>query len=52
MDNLGKKEYRPGGGGPALMKRPYMFRYGIDPEAAWKKMSGGEAQKPFKIGGR
>ena len=50
IDNLGKKVYRPGGGGPALMKRPYMARYGIDPEAAWKKMSGGE-KKPFMIGG-
>jgi hypothetical protein len=50
MDNLGKKAYRPGGGGPALMKRAYMARYGINPEAMWAKMGGGE-KKPFKIGG-
>ena len=50
INNIGKKVYRPGGGGPALMKRPYMARYGIDPEAAWKKMGGGQ-QKPFEIGG-
>ena len=49
-NNLGKKVYRPGGGGPTLMKRPYMARYGIDPERALEKMRGGE-KKPFKIGG-
>jgi hypothetical protein len=48
IDNLGKKVYRPGGGGPALMKRAYMFRYGINPETAWAEMGGGQ-QKPFKI---
>lgn len=49
-DRLGKKLWRPGGGGPSLMKRPYMFRYGINPETMWAKMNGG--QKPFKIGGK
>jgi len=43
IDNLGKKVYRPGGGGQALTKRAYMARYGIDPDAAWKKMGGGSA---------
>jgi hypothetical protein len=52
IDNQGKKAWRPGGGGPALMKRLYMFRYGINPETMWAKMQGGEVQKPFKIGGR
>lgn len=47
IDNLGKKTYRPGGGGPALMKRPYMLKYGIDPEKAWAKMTFGE--DPFMI---
>lgn len=47
---LGKKVYRPGGGGPGLMKRAYMARYGIDPERALAKMGRGEAT-PFKIGG-
>jgi hypothetical protein len=50
-NNLGKKIYRPGGGGPQLMKRAYMARYGIDPERALLKMRGGSTQKPFKIGG-
>lgn len=50
INNLGKKVYRPGGGGPALMKRAYMARYGIDPERAWKKIGGGE-KKPFEISG-
>lgn len=50
IDNQGKKAWRPGCGGQALMKRPYMFRYGINPEAMWLKMQGGEAKKPFKIG--
>lgn len=50
MDNLGKKAYRPGGGGPALMKRAYMARYGINPETMWARMQGGE-KKAFKIGG-
>lgn len=49
-NNLGKKVYRPGGGGPTLMKRAYMARYGIDPERALAKMGRGES-KPFKIGG-
>jgi hypothetical protein len=49
FNNLGKVVYRPGGGGPALMKRPYMFKYGIDPEKAWAAMDQGG--KPFVIGG-
>ena len=49
-DELGAKVYRPGGGGPALAKRPYMARYGIDPERALAKMGRSES-KPFKIGG-
>ena len=45
---LGKKMYRPGGGGPSLAKRDYMAKYGIDPEIALaKRGSGGEA---FHIG--
>ena len=51
IDNLGKKVYRPGGGGPALMKRAYMARYGIDPEKALEKMHGNAKREPFKIGG-
>ena len=51
IDNLGKKVYRPGGGGPALMKRAYMARYGIDPERALEKMRGDAKRAPFKIGG-
>ena len=43
---LGAKVYRPGGGGPALAKRPYMARYGIDPERALAKMGRSESQ-PF-----
>jgi hypothetical protein len=50
VDNVGKKAWRPGGGGPALAKRPYMFKYGIDPERAWAKMKR-EKLEPFKIGG-
>lgn len=50
IDNQGKKIWRPGSGGPALMKRAYMYRYGINPETMWAKMGGGE-RKPFKIGG-
>lgn len=49
IDNLGKKAYRPGGGGPALQRRPYMFKYGIDPEKAWAAMSP-ETTVPFKTG--
>jgi hypothetical protein len=45
-DELGKKVYRPGGGGPALPKRLYMARYGIDPENALRKMGRGKAA-PF-----
>jgi hypothetical protein len=45
-DELGAKVYRPGGGGPALPKRQYMARYGIDPERALKKMGRGD-QPPF-----
>ncbi|MCK9571282.1 hypothetical protein M0R72_20200 [Candidatus Pacearchaeota archaeon] len=46
---LGKKTYMSGGGDQALMKRPYMYRYGINPECALAKNAsiGG---KPFKIG--
>lgn len=45
-NELGAKVYRPGGGGPALAKRPYMARYGIDPERALAKMGRSES-KPF-----
>jgi len=50
FDNLGKVVYRPGGGGPALMKRPYMAKYGIDPEKALAKMGRG-GEEPFAISG-
>lgn len=49
-EQLGKKMYRPGGGGPALMKRDYMARYGIDPEIALSKNKNRGAGS-FKIGG-
>ena len=47
---LGKTTYMPGGGSGALMKRPYMFRYGINPECALAK-NVSEGGKPFVIGG-
>lgn len=48
-DLLGKKTYMSGGGDTALMKRSYMFRYGVNPECALRKnMSLGS--KPFKVG--
>jgi len=45
-EELGAKVYRPGGGGPALAKRAYMLRYGINPENALRKMGRSES-KPF-----
>ena len=50
LENLGARTWRPGGGGPALAKRPYMLKYGVDPEIAWAKMKK-EKLEPFKIGG-
>ncbi|MCK9569466.1 hypothetical protein M0R72_11050 [Candidatus Pacearchaeota archaeon] len=46
QNDLGKKAYRPGGGGPALSKREYMARYGIDPERALANMGRGNVT-PF-----
>jgi hypothetical protein len=48
---LGKTTYMSGGGDAALMKRPYMFRYGINPECALAK-NPSEGKKPFVIGGK
>ena len=45
---LGKRMYRPGGGGPSLAKRDYMAKYGIDPEIALAKR--GNSGEAFKIG--
>lgn len=35
--DLGVTFYRPGSGGPALKKRPYMYNYGIDPSCHLSK---------------
>jgi hypothetical protein len=49
FDDLGVTKYRPGGGGPAMRKRPYMYAYGIDPACHMAKnpSMGG---KPMKVG--
>jgi len=49
FDDLGVTKYRPGGGGPAMRKRPYMYAYGIDPACHLKKnpSMGGQV---FKVG--
>ena len=48
--DLGVTFYRPGSGGKALKKRPYMFAYGIDPAChmAHNPSMGG---KPVNLGG-
>lgn len=35
--DLGVLEYIPGDGGPAMRKRPYMWKYGINPECHMAK---------------
>ena len=47
---LGKTTYMPGGGSGGLMKRPYMFKYGINPECALAK-NASQGGKPIVIGG-
>lgn len=49
IDSHGKKLYRPGGAGDPLMKRPYMAKYGINPECMLAKM---RANPGVTAGGR
>lgn len=49
--DLGVTFYRPGGGGVAMKKRPYMYAYGIDPACHIAK-NPGMGGKPFKAGGK
>jgi hypothetical protein len=49
FDDLGVIKYRPGGGGPVMRKRPYMYAYGIDPACHLKKNPSMGAN-PFKVG--
>lgn len=47
--DLGVTVYRPGGGGKALGKYPYMAKYGINPQCYMAK-NPSMGKKPFKIG--
>lgn len=41
VSHHGVKEYQPGGGNEKLTRRPYMMKYGIDPECSLKQQRGG-----------
>jgi hypothetical protein len=47
--DMGVLEYVPGSGGPAMRKRPYMWKYGVNPECHMKK-NPDMGEEPFVIG--